>query len=326
MLPLRQLVVIGEPGAGKSVLGLMLAQQLHTRAADEPVPVLLAVSSWNPVAESVEQFVAGGLADDFGFSRRVAKALAGEARPGARCAWWVMPVLDGLDEIPAVWRELAVQRVEQFTALDRPVVVTCRVLEWERAEAGAGALSRAAVVRLEPLRPDDVIEFLSEPAARKPLWEPVFARLRAQPSSLLADVLATPLMAGLARDRYSHNGDPSELTAMATRSAVMACLIDGYVDVVYREGSWPQGGSSRGISVTAAMRCGGCRIWRSWPMQMARGICGGGGCRGSNCWPARRGRAHGCRGGSSWACRRWRLQVVGWSRAGRPRWSQAAAG
>ncbi|SNY71594.1 hypothetical protein [Paractinoplanes atraurantiacus] len=53
-LPWRQLTVVGEPGAGKSVPAMMLVDQpLTDRRPGEPVPVLLGVSSWNPGAESV---------------------------------------------------------------------------------------------------------------------------------------------------------------------------------------------------------------------------------------------------------------------------------
>ncbi|MGY0234199.1 hypothetical protein [Longispora urticae] len=53
-VPRRQLVVLGEPGAGKTVLVLALARGLlETPEAGEPVPVLIPVSSWNPNAETV---------------------------------------------------------------------------------------------------------------------------------------------------------------------------------------------------------------------------------------------------------------------------------
>ena len=261
-LPLRQLVVIGQPGAGKSVLALLLTQQLlETWDADEPVPVLLAVSSWNPLAESVEHLVVRRLREDFGVSPRVAVELMRRARPGAgQCPWWVMPVLDGLDEIPPAWHEVALRRVEQFTAADRPVVVTCRLREWQRAEALAGALSRATVVRLEPLRPEDVITFLAEPHHGQVLWEPVFEQLRQRPPSVLALALSTPLMVGLARDVYAQHGDPGELTRLSTRQEVIGRLVDGYVDVVYRERTGWERGHTTGRS---AFRAGAPARWLS---------------------------------------------------------------
>jgi hypothetical protein len=43
-------VVLGEPAAGKSVVALLLTLGL---LPDEPVPVLLTVSSWNPHQEDL---------------------------------------------------------------------------------------------------------------------------------------------------------------------------------------------------------------------------------------------------------------------------------
>jgi tetratricopeptide (TPR) repeat protein len=122
--------------------------------------------------------------------------------------------------------------VERFAGADRPVVVTCRTREFVRAEAAAGALSRAAVVRLEPLEPGDVVRFLSFPQARVGLWDSVFEVLRSQPSGPLAQTLSTPLMAGLAKDTYA-DADPGVLVASATREELTGRLIDGYVASVY---------------------------------------------------------------------------------------------
>ncbi|MFC6023702.1 tetratricopeptide repeat protein, partial [Plantactinospora solaniradicis] len=258
-LPWRQLVVIGEPGAGKSVMVSMLVDQmLSRRVAGEPVPVLLAVSSWNPVQESVSMLVARRLLEDFEISPGEARRLASQPRmfDGDESGWWVLPILDGLDEIDTLLQPAAVQAIERFAAGDRGVVVTCRVREFQRAVATGGMLARAAVVRLEPLESHDVIEFLAEPASGRARWEPVFAMLREQPSGVLAETLATPLMVGLAKDVYAEpaaagaggeSSDPAELVQFETRGEIAARLIDGYISTVYDEpgghrGEGPQAG------------------------------------------------------------------------------------
>jgi hypothetical protein len=204
-LPLRQLVVLGEPGAGKSVLAVMLAHQLLSHPQQgEPIPLVLPVSSWNPTVESVADFVTRRLREDFAEPPGVADRLMTEPQPGEDgqpAGWWVMPVLDGLDEVAPAWHPAAVKAVEQFAATDHPVVVTCRVWEFQRAVTAAGELTRpATVVRLEPLQPNDVVEFLSEPKQRRPLWQPVFDVIQQAPQEPLGRVLSTPLMVGLAKD------------------------------------------------------------------------------------------------------------------------------
>jgi hypothetical protein len=235
-LPLRQLVVLGEPGAGKSVLAVMLAHQLLShRHQGEPIPLVLPVSSWNPTAESVADFVARRLREDFGVPPQVADRLVTEPRLGAEdrpAGWWVMPVLDGLDEVAPEWHPAALTEVEQFAESDHPVVVTCRVWEFQRAVTAAGLLTRAAVVRLEPLQPKDVVEFLSEPKQRRQLWRPVFDTVQQASQGPLGRVLSTPLMVGLAKDAYAHR-DPGELARLSTRQEIAGRLIDGYVSAAY---------------------------------------------------------------------------------------------
>jgi len=235
-LPLRQLVVLGEPGAGKSVLAVMLAHQLLSHQQQgEPVPLVLPVSSWNPTAESVGAFVTRRLREDFGVPPQVADRLVTEPRMGVNgqpSGWWVMPVLDGLDEVALEWHPAAVTEVERFAQADHPVVVTCRVWEFQRAVTAAGVLTRAAVVRLEPLQPNDVVEFLSEPKQRRPLWQPVFDVVQQASQGPLGQVLSTPLMVGLAKDAYARR-DPGELARLSTRQEIAGRLIDGYVEAVY---------------------------------------------------------------------------------------------
>src|SRR5262249_41298239 len=51
-LPHAQLVVLGEAGAGKSVLAMVLTLGLvEVRAPSDPVPMLLPIASWNPSVE-----------------------------------------------------------------------------------------------------------------------------------------------------------------------------------------------------------------------------------------------------------------------------------
>jgi predicted NACHT family NTPase len=64
-LPHRRLVVLGEPGAGKSVLALALTLQLlEGRGPDDPVPVLLVLSPWD-AREDLESWLARRLAEEY---------------------------------------------------------------------------------------------------------------------------------------------------------------------------------------------------------------------------------------------------------------------
>ncbi|WP_433825128.1 hypothetical protein ACQP2E_23660 [Actinoplanes sp. CA-015351] len=61
----RQLMVLGAPGSGKSGFALLLTLALlGTREAAGPVPLLLAISEWDP-NEPVTAYVSRRLAEDY---------------------------------------------------------------------------------------------------------------------------------------------------------------------------------------------------------------------------------------------------------------------
>ncbi|MFD7654072.1 hypothetical protein ACFV4N_08855 [Actinosynnema sp. NPDC059797] len=224
-LPHQRLVVLGAPGAGKSVLAVLLTLGLlDADRAGGRVPVLLPVASWNPVLEDVEDFVARRTAEDHPVvDVRSVRRLIGEGV--------LLPVLDGLDELPAVWHGRALERVEEWCDADRPLVVTCRSAEYERAGV---VLSSAAVVELEPVDVARVVAFLSEPPPARERWAPVLRHLEAEPGGALAGVLSTPLMVSVARAAYRDpHTDPAELLALPDRRAVERTLFDAFLADAY---------------------------------------------------------------------------------------------
>lgn len=241
-LPRRQMMVLGEPGAGKSVFAMLLTLGLiRSRVEDEPVPVLLAINMWDP-AEPVDKFVARRLAEDY------ADTLTGYGDPQAVADRLVrhrqvMPVLDGLDELDAI--DPALRALDDYAAAGRPLVVTCRVREYEQAVTRSETiLTTAAVVELEPVTIDAAIDYLSHPEPARPRWEPVFAHLRSHPdgdepgaeasADPLARALSTPLMVALARTAYQHPAtDPAELLKLETQQEVTGRLMDAFVTATY---------------------------------------------------------------------------------------------
>ncbi|MFI6393931.1 hypothetical protein [Nonomuraea sp. NPDC050540] len=235
-LPHRQLVVLGEPGAGKSVLAMLLTLGLlKEAAAGGTVPVLLPISSWNPALESVEEFVIRRLDEDYD----LLTVRGGDGPAWARElveAGRVLPVLDGLDELPVAAYVRAVRELDLLAAAGRPLVLTCRGEEYEQAiTAGGPVLSMAAVVEIEPVGVEEAIAFLSHPAPSRARWQRVFEHLRAQPDGVLATVLSTPFMVWLARAAFQATStDPDRLIAMTDRSEIAATLMDGFVAAEYR--------------------------------------------------------------------------------------------
>lgn len=210
----RQLVVLGDPGAGKSVLAMLFTLGLLAdRREGEPVPVLLQLTSWNPHREHLRHWLATKLAEDY-------PGLGNKAAYGADAAGRlvrdhkIVPVLDGLDELSPALHAVAIDALDRAVADGSPLVVTCRGTEYERAVTQSGRLlARAAVVEIQPVEAEAAIEFLTaRTRTGETRWQLVEERLRRHPDSPLARALRTPLMVDLARTAYVHpKTDPGEL-------------------------------------------------------------------------------------------------------------------
>lgn len=259
----HRLVVVGEPGAGKTVLGLLLILGLlASRAEGGPVPVLLPVSSWDPLRERLEDWLVRTMAEPYYNGRSdIPRTLLDHGL--------LLPILDGLDEIPESARRGAIRAINKFIAGDRPVVVTCRVAEYEELiRGGAPTLWQAAVVEVLPVAPRDLISYLQEvdwPAGVD--WSPVFAHLRAAPDSPLSAALSTPLMVTSARLVYQRGGgDPGELLdrdRFTCAHAIEDHLMDRMVDAAYARGPEPD-------AFPAPDRSEGRASWERWNAEQAR--------------------------------------------------------
>lgn len=208
-LPHRQMVIIGEPGAGKSVLALWLTLGLlDDTGSDQPVPVLLNLSSWVPGSarrsgiDPVLEWVAYRIEQDYPFLLD-AERYGKDAPLRLATTRQILPILDGLDEIAPTLRTEAIRRLDHVCGLDQPIVITSRTQEYERAVmAGGVALMTAAVIEIEPVRVEDVVTLLAPAPLEDARWRSTLAAILADPTLPLALSLTNPLMVSLARSVF----------------------------------------------------------------------------------------------------------------------------
>lgn len=195
-----RLVVLGEPGAGKTVLAIQLvldlAEAVLTVADDTrplprvPVRLSLAAFDFDPrddldvpaaqaVSDRLDRWLIGHLETVFGLRAKVATTLV---RRGL-----ILPVLDGLDEMDpddVVPRRAAsvIRAVNHPSAGGvRPVVITCRTSRYEQLSGPFGSTEKSApaaqeatsnagrrevvqdatVVGVEPLTALSVVDYLT---------------------------------------------------------------------------------------------------------------------------------------------------------------------
>jgi hypothetical protein len=256
-VPTGRLVVLGEPGAGKTMLMVRLVlDMLARRAVGGPVPFLASVASWNPAAQDLRGWLDAQLLIDHPALAKPPPA--GRTEPTQAAALLaselILPVLDGLDEIPEQVRGSAISQVNDALRPGEQMVITCRTQQyWEaiRPQGGLEVTLRAAAgVQLRLLDAEAVRGYLCDDAAGPAMrarWDPVLAALAT--GTPVAQALTTPLMVGLARSIYNlrtdeYTGtlpDPAELCALADEAAIKSHLLDAFIPAAYRTnaaGGW----------------------------------------------------------------------------------------
>ncbi|NUW32008.1 NACHT domain-containing protein [Nonomuraea sp. SMC257] len=236
----RRLVITGGPGTGKTTLAVqLLLQLLATRRSDlagaageiVPVPVLLPVSGWDvDVHPRLQDWLAVRLLRDH-------PALAApQLGPGSAAALaeggHVLPVLDGLDEIPEHAAARLIDALNASLGARDQLVLTSRTAEFATAVRQAGRpLTAAAVISPRALTPDAAADYLTAclPASPPPVWREILTALRARALPGLTQLAATPLGLWLIRTvAIAPGADPSSLTGPlgGDTAALRAHLLD----------------------------------------------------------------------------------------------------
>ena len=218
-----RLVVLGEPGAGKTVLVSWMALDLATAGwkaprPGRPLPLRLNLASFPldltslpaegpvraaTVRDRLDSWIADGLAATCQIGAKTARALVTGGH--------VLPLLDGLDGMDGDGSAPDQARAV-LAALNLPagvgrwaVVITCRETRYRELAAADSVLQDATVVTMQELDAEQIIRLLahrfpdpSAPDQLDPRWKPVAASLRRHPGGRLAICLSRPLRLYLA--------------------------------------------------------------------------------------------------------------------------------
>ncbi|HEU4559241.1 MAG TPA: NACHT domain-containing protein, partial [Longimicrobium sp.] len=155
------LVILGEPGSGKTTTLLELAREYALAAKDgrdhAPVPVVLNLSTWSPWHAGFQGWVLDELHARYRVGKRMGRRLLAHHR--------LLLLLDGLDEIHPEYRARFVDALHHHLGEDTGpgVAVCCRTREYR--ELGT-RLKFNAALRLEPLDDEQVRTYLASAGGR----------------------------------------------------------------------------------------------------------------------------------------------------------------
>lgn len=116
----RTLLILGEPGAGKTTTLLELTRNLIARAeqnVDHLIPVVVNLSSWAVKRQKIEDWLAEELENKYQVSKKYGRAFVNEDK--------LLLLLDGLDEVQAEYQEQCITALNQFHQEYCPDIVVC---------------------------------------------------------------------------------------------------------------------------------------------------------------------------------------------------------
>jgi hypothetical protein len=210
-----KLLILGAPGAGKTIALLSLAEQLVERAITHPktvIPSIFELSTWRN-EQSIESWLIEQLYD-----------LHGGNRKSKLYEQWLerqvlLPLMDGLDELGLERQKKCMKKLDEFAEHYPYLVVCCRTREFEVADIKMPNLR--GTVCFQSLLSDSQIQHYLDSLNRSELWiaiqnTPSLQALLEEDSGLLR----VPLFVKLLVDIY----DPQQPISSK------ADLLDKYID------------------------------------------------------------------------------------------------
>jgi serine/threonine protein kinase len=149
----RTLLILGEPGSGKTTTLLGMARSLLIRAnqsVQHPIPVVFNLSSWTG-----EKAIAPWLVDELNAKYQIPRAIG----QGWIDRQQLLLLLDGLDEVRGDRRNACIQALNQFhQTVGLEVVICSRTQDYQALQE---RLQVQSAVQLRALRPDQICDYLN---------------------------------------------------------------------------------------------------------------------------------------------------------------------
>ena len=123
----RTLLILGEPGSGKTTTLLELTCDLIARAQQDTnqlIPVVFNLSSWAKKRQKIEAWLAEELGNKYDVPKKIRESLVKEQQ--------LLPLLDGLDEVKAEYRDDCIVAINQFKQdYGSELVVCSRIKDYQ---------------------------------------------------------------------------------------------------------------------------------------------------------------------------------------------------
>ena len=187
----RSLLILGEPGSGKTITLLQLTRELLIRAeqdASHLIPVVFNLSSWKQGLS-----LSAWLVNELNTKYQVPKAIG---EPWVKQQQLLL-MLDGLDEVQACDREACVDAINHFQRTDGTEMVVCsRIKDYKRLPR---YLNFQDAIYLKPLIPEQIHRYFDQFSNQLHDLRKLLAS-----DTALQDLAQSPLMLNLMVLAYSN--------------------------------------------------------------------------------------------------------------------------
>jgi hypothetical protein len=209
-----RMLVLGASGTGKTVLATKLIVDLLRQRDDgfKQVPILFSLADWDPEKSELQTWMTSQVSTVYQVNKSVAERLVQDG--------WIMPVLDGLDEIiegPTGARSAmkSAQYINDYIAasVEPKIVITCRAGE-KRYNRIYRSIRDCDRVELATLSIDRIIGYLEEIFPEPESldhWKGVIQELTENKKTNLYAAINTPWRLVSAVSFYFSGGNPDEL-------------------------------------------------------------------------------------------------------------------
>jgi hypothetical protein len=215
----RTLLILGEPGTGKTISLLKLAERLIKRTEQDfnlPIPVVFNLSSWGNKRQSISDWLVTELKEKYQVSKSLGKQWIEQER--------LILLLDGLDEVKAEYRNACVAALNKFIEAHgiTEMVACSRIRDYE---ALSERIKLRSAICIQPLTSEYIDWYLQD--VGKPLEG---LKILLKKDQELTEFAKTPLILNIMSLTYE--GLPSEilLQQLGSKEERYQHLFDNYID------------------------------------------------------------------------------------------------
>lgn len=192
----RALLILGSPGAGKTITLIELSSRLLTLATDsetQPVPVILNLSSWTEEQQEIDVWAVEEMVAKYQIPRRIGRKWLTKDH--------LLLMLDGLDEMPDTHHTACIAAINRFRQTHGlpDLVVCCRRTAYEAATKTEGnRLELNGAILIQPLTTAQIRHHLPTSLAHTVFQD-----------ELLLDMAQTPLNLNMMCTSFASHGQPN---------------------------------------------------------------------------------------------------------------------